>query len=131
MKSSNRAMTRCMRRSFVSPLLIARAGSRWMWLRPGATEYWHAGISAALVLRARAAGPPGTMACRPKNRTSTPGPCSRSQRRATTWLARSASVIARMAERPSMITFIPNRCRVRKTASFSDPGNFSATAAIG
>src|SRR2546427_5418854 len=49
---------------------------------------------AAPVLSARAAGPPGTIARRPKNRTSTPGPCSRAHSRATMWLSLSASVSA-------------------------------------
>src|SRR6266700_1519460 len=64
----------------------------------------------------------------PKKRTCTPGPCSRSQRRATMWFALSASVMARTAARPSMITCNPNRRRVCTTASFSEPGNRSATA---
>src|SRR6266550_4096435 len=68
-----------------------------------------AGTNAAPVLSAIAAGPPGTTAWRPKNRTGTPGPCSRSHSNATIEFAFSASVISRTAERPSMITFSPKR----------------------
>src|SRR5437588_12862407 len=89
------------------------------------------GINAAPVFRANAAGPLGTTALRPKKLTVTPGPCSRSQTRATTAFDCSASLIVRTADRPTGTILTPNRLRALSTASFSDPGKRSVTATTG
>ena len=128
MNSPKQSMIRWVRLSLVSAADHVNGWCTWPRYLPSPIPYTKVGTSAAPVFNANAAGPAGTTALRPKKRTFTPGPCSRSQSRATIRFAASAAVIDLTADRPSGMTSMPNLRRVEITASSSDPGKRSATA---